>query len=131
MEPTDPRAVVTAYFAAVNARDFDALAGLFSPDASLHPVGAPDRHGREDVVAHYAPLLAGFTEGVDTPTRISVAGQVVTVEIRFEGRTVDGADIAFDAVDVFDITDDGRIARLSLWYDTRDVARQVRAARTA
>jgi len=126
--PTNPRATVEAYFAAVNARDFDALAALFAEDATFSPVGSRDRQGRADIAAYYPPLLAGFERGTDTPTRISVADRVVTVEIGFEGRTVGGADIAFDAVDVFDIDEDGHIARLSLWYDTRDVARQVRAA---
>ena len=124
--PDDPRSTVEAYFDAVNARDFDTLAGLFAEDASFRPVGSPDRRGREDIAAYYPPLLAGFEHGTDTPTRISVAGRVVTAEIHFEGRTVQGVDIAFDAVDVFDIDHDGRIAGLSLWYDTRDVARQVR-----
>ena len=125
-----PDEVVAAYFAAVNARDFEALAGLFAEDAVLRPVGSRVREGRSDVAAYYPPLLAGFASGVDTPVRTTVAGRVVTVEIRFEGRSVDGADVAFDAVDIFDVDDDGRIARLSLWYDTRDVVRQLRAVTT-
>lgn len=123
-----PRRTVGAYFDAVNRRDFEDLAALFAEDATFSPVGSPRRRGRDDIAAYYPILLAGFTNGTDTPTRISVAGRVVTVEIHFEGRTIQGADIAFDAVDLFDIDADGLIARLSLWYDTRDVARQVRDA---
>lgn len=122
---TDPAAVVARYFTAVNARDWDDLADLFAEDATFHPVGSRDREGRADIAAYYPAVMGGFVEGVDTPTRVSVAGRVVTAEISFEGRTVGGAEVAFDAVDVFDIDEEGRIARLSLWYDTRDVARQV------
>jgi hypothetical protein len=37
--------------------------------------------------------------------------------------------VAFDAVDVFDLTADGTaIARLTSWYDTAAVGRMVRAS---
>ena len=41
---------------------------------------------------------------------------VVTVEVTFTGRAVNGREAAFDAVDVFDLRD-SRIAALSTWYD--------------
>ena len=64
----------------------------------------------------------------DEPIRVVVAGTVVLVEIHFSGRTPAGDPVEFDAVDVFDLTDDGtRIARLSTWYDTAAVGRMVRA----
>jgi ketosteroid isomerase-like protein len=119
--------VITAYFEAVNGRDVDALSALFADDVELRPVGSPPLRGRDAVIAYYPPLIAGFAELRDEPVRVSVAGDVVTVEIAVVGRTLAGADVAFDAVDVFDLDADGRIVRLSLWYDTRDVARQVRA----
>lgn len=122
---------VTAYFDAVNARDFAALTALFAEDVELRPVGTAPRRGRDEVAAYYPALLAGFERSHDALVRVHVAGDVVTAEIRFEGRTVTGAEVAFDAVDVFDLDAEGRIARLSLWYDTRDVARQVRAAATS
>jgi len=128
VRPTPP--AIAAYFAAVNARDWDAMPALFAEDAELRPVGAAPRHGRDDVLAYYPQLLAGFVEHHDEPVRVSVAGDVVTVEIAFEGRTVQGAPVAFDAVDVFDLDDQGRIRRLSLWYDTRGVVRQIKAVPT-
>jgi len=51
------------------------------------------------------------------------------VEIRFAGALASGARVAFDAVDVFDIDDGGRIARLSSWYDSHAVREQLRTAR--
>jgi ketosteroid isomerase-like protein len=118
---------IAAYFAAVNARDWDRLAHVFADDAEIRPPGVEPRRGRDDVLAYYPPLLATFAEHHDEPTRIHVAGDVVTVEIAFTGRTVEGAPLAFDAVDVFDLDAEGRIVRLSLWYDTRSVIRQLKA----
>jgi ketosteroid isomerase-like protein len=118
---------IAAYFDAVNGRDFAAMPALFADDVELRPVGSAPVRGRDAVAAYYPPLIARFAELRDDPVRVSVAGDVVTVEIAVVGRTRAGAPIAFDAVDVFDLDADGRISRISLWYDTRDVARQVRA----
>jgi len=121
-------AAIEAYFQAVNARDWEALANVFAEDVRFQPVGSRPRAGREDVLAYYPPLLEGFAAHHDEPVRIHVAGDVVTVEIAFEGRTIDGAEVRFDAVELFELDADGRIRRLSLWYDTREVARHVRAS---
>lgn len=118
-------ATVAAYFSAVNQQDWDDLAMLFTPDAEIHPVGSRPRQGREEVLAYYPRILAAFAEHEDVVERAHVAGDVVTAEISFTGRTHEGVPVRFRAVDVFDLSDD-RIARISLWYDTADVLRQVR-----
>lgn len=119
---------IEAYFRAVNSRDWAAMPPLFADDVELRPVGAPRRVGRDDVSAYYPELLANFAEAHDTVVATHVAdGGVVTVEIAFEGRTVAGAPVAFDAVDVFKLDDRGRIKALSLWYDIRSVIRQIKA----
>lgn len=118
--------VVRRYFAAVNDRRFDDLPELFAPDAELRPVGSAPRVGRDAIAAYYPEILSGFAEGFDDPRRAHVADTAVTVEIAFTGRTRRGREVAFEAIDVFELDHDGRIARLSLWYDTLDVARQVR-----
>jgi uncharacterized protein (TIGR02246 family) len=120
--------VIDRYFAAVNAEDWPALATLLTDDAVLVATGAPTRHGRDAVLAHYPKVLAGFAEHVDTPTRRLDAGDTVVVELAFTGSTRDGRPITFDAVDVFDIVD-GRISRLHRWYDTAAVFAAVAAAR--
>jgi ketosteroid isomerase-like protein len=116
---TDP---VSAYFDAINAEDWDALAGLWAPDAKLYPAGA--RQGREAILAYYPRLLAGWAEHVDRPGRRITEADTVVVEISFTGTTSHGRPVAFDAVDVFDLAGP-RIGRLSIWYDTAAVLRQV------
>jgi uncharacterized protein (TIGR02246 family) len=119
--------VVDRYFAAVNADDWAAVGDVFTPDAELHAVGAPPRRGREEIVAHFPQVLAALPVHHDEPTRVVVAGSVVLAEIRFTGRNRAGDEVVFDAVDVFDLTDDGAaIRRLSSWYDTAAVGRMVR-----
>ena len=52
----------------------------------------------------------------------------MTVEIHFTGRLENGAPIEFDAVDVFDLDDEGRIVKLTSWYDSHAVRKTLRAA---
>lgn len=119
---------VERYFAAVNDEDWTTLRDVFAPDAELRTVGAPTRRGRDEIAEHFPKVLAALPVHHDEPTRVVVAGDVVTVEIHFTGRTAADAPVEFDAVDVFDLTDDGTtIAKLSTWYDTAAVARQLRA----
>src|SRR2546423_12134146 len=68
---TDP---VTAYFAAVNAEDWAALARLWEPDAELIATGARPRHGREAIAAYYPRVLAGYAEHEDRPVRYITDG---------------------------------------------------------
>lgn len=118
------RAVVERYFAAVNAGRFTDLAGVFAPDVEICTVGAAPVRGRDAALAHFPALLAGYPEHDDRVTRWIEAPGVVVCEIAFRGRLADGRAVGFDALDVFDVVD-GVIVRVSTWYDTRDVRRQV------
>jgi uncharacterized protein (TIGR02246 family) len=116
-------AAVERYFAAVNDEDWAAIRELFAPDAELRAVGAPPRHGRDEIAAHFPKVLAALPVHHDEPTRAVVADRTVLVEIHFTGRTAEDRTVEFDAVDVFDLAEDGTIVRLSTWYDTAAVAR--------
>ena len=80
---TDP---VSAYFAAVNAENWAALADLWEPDAELVATGARPRHGREDIMAFYPRVLAGYGKHEDRPVRRIKEGSTVVVEVAFTGR---------------------------------------------
>jgi uncharacterized protein (TIGR02246 family) len=118
---------VSAYFDAINAEDWDALAGLWAPDAELYPAGGRPRQGREAIAAYYQRLLAGWAEHVDQPGRRITEADTVVVQIAFTGTTHEGHPVAFGALDVFDLAGP-RIRRLSIWYDTAAVLRQVQGA---
>ena len=118
---------VSAYFEAINAEDWDALAGLWEPDAELYPAGGPPPHGREAIAAYYPRLLAGWAEHTDQPGRRITEASTVVLEIAFTGTTREGRPVTFDALDVFDLAGP-RIRRLSIWYDTAAVIRQVQGA---
>ncbi len=120
-QPT-PQAIVD-YFDSINAEDYDKLATLWVEDAELNVVAARPRRGREDVLTYYPRALALFPKHYDDPVRISVAGDVVTVEIKFTGEMADGRPVEFDAVDVFDMRD-GKLWKMSSWFDVEHIRRQ-------
>jgi ketosteroid isomerase-like protein len=111
---------VSTYFSAINAEDWDRLATVWQDDAELIAVGARPRKGKDAIVKYYPKTLAPWKEHFDDPTRFIVAGDTVTVEIHFSGRSADGIEVEFDAVDVFDLVD-GRIQRVTNWYDVAAV----------
>lgn len=118
------RAVVLDYFQCLDTEDWASMRALWTPDGQLRAVGARPRDGVDAVVGYFSKLFAPWPEHQDRPTRliVSEADRVVTAEVVFTGRTQAGREVRFDAVDVFDLAD-GRIQRLSNWYDV-DYARR-------
>lgn len=112
---TGPPAVLS-YFACLNTEDWDRMATLWTPGATLRAVGARPRAGRDEVLGYYRTLFDPWESHVDTPTRLVRDGEVVVAEVTFTGRSRSGHDVSFDAVDVFDLRD-GQIAALSTFYD--------------
>ena len=128
---SDAEATVHAYFEAVNAEDYAGVAALFADGGELTAPGISPRRGHEEIEQYVRDALRLYPEHLDRPTRTIVAGSTVTVEIHFDGALASGARIEFDAVDIFDLDERGRIARLSSWYDSHAVRQRLRAAREA
>lgn len=120
------RAPVEQYFAALNADAYDDLAAVFTEDVEIHTVGAKPVVGRAAALAHFPRVLAGYAEHRDRVTRWIETPEAIVTEIEFTGRLGDGRPVEFPALDVFDLRE-GRITRVTTWYDTRDVRRQVLA----
>lgn len=129
MKEAAVHAVLDAYFAGLDGEDWAGLEALFADDASLVAPGA-SRCGAEAVVRYFRDALAPYPDHHDRPGRRLIAASSATVEIRFSGRMATGAAVEFDAIDVFDLREhDGRIARLTSWYDSHEVRRSLLAGR--
>lgn len=114
-----PKAVVR-YFESVNTEDYDTLREQLHPDAEFVAVGARPRRGREEVMTYFPAAFQQLPEHNDEPTRYLIAGDAVTVEIHFVGKTRAGGHVEFDAIDVMDLQD-GLIRRVTSWYDSARV----------
>jgi ketosteroid isomerase-like protein len=122
------RAVLQAYFDGINEERYADVGALFAPDGVLLAPGLPPRRGREEIAGYFAAALAPYPVHRDEPTRTVLADRTATVEITFTGALASGAPMTFDAVDVFDFDGEGRIARLTTWYDSHLVRGRLAAA---
>ena len=116
--------VVRRYFRCLDSEDWNGMRELWRDDGRLHAVGARPRIGADAVIGYFSKLFDPWAVHTDEPGRliISEPDQIVVAEVLFSGRTVNGRDVRFEAVDVFDFVD-GRISKLSNWYDI-DYARR-------
>jgi ketosteroid isomerase-like protein len=116
--------VIDRYFFHLNTDQLAGFRELWHPDAEVRAVGARPMKGVDDIVAFFSRLFSAWPRHHDAPVRVLLAGTTATVEVQFTGTTADGREVTFDAVDVFDI-EDGRIRRLTNWYDIAYVRRQL------
>ncbi len=116
-----PLAVVKDYFVALNDEDWDLMASVLHPELDLIPSGSRPRNGADKAIAMFQKIFERFPVHQDNPTRFICDDSTVVVEITFNGATQDGQEVSFDAVDIFDV-DNGRISRLSQWFDTAALA---------
>lgn len=120
-----------AYFDGMNSERYDKVAELFAADAQLKAPGTDWVQGLAAVEGYYRAALRPYPKHRDEPTRTIIADDVATVEIHFAGTLASGISLEFDAVDVFDFDERGKITRLTSWYDSHAVRAALRAARAA
>jgi ketosteroid isomerase-like protein len=107
--------IVRRYLDTMVAHDWEGLAACLSPDiVRLGPFG-DDYHG----VDAYVPFLRQTLESLDgygmRVDRVVAAGSDVVLAELSETVTIDGARIETPEALVFDLTPDGRIARVAIF----------------
>jgi hypothetical protein len=105
---SDPAAVATAYFAAITARDAEAIESLFEPDAELVNMAGTTR-GAAAIARFYAENAFTFDDLLPEPGPLLVDGNQVAVEIRLRMNHN-----ITTVADVFTIVGD-RIRRLAIY----------------
>jgi steroid Delta-isomerase len=115
--PEQVRAAVDAYVEAYNRNDRQAFLDAFAADGVIvDPVGTPPHVGIE--------ARGAFWDGVHQLSEslkldahdLHVAGDGAAMVFTVLARTGDSG-VAMDAVDVFSVSDDGRITRLEAYWD--------------
>ena len=126
----NPEAVLRAYFDGINAERYEDVGALFAPGGEIVAPGANPR-GPEEIARYFAAALRPYPVHHDGPGTPAIAGDTVTVEVHFTGALASGAPMEFDALDVFELDGEGRIARLTTWYDSHRVRGDLAAAMAA
>ncbi len=117
--------VVQKYFASLNETRLDDLAKVFAEEATLHfPTYEPIR-GLAAIQSFYRAVLEYYPKHFDNPVKFFFSDDGgVAVEIHFEGETIKGQPMVFDAVDVFEV-ENGRVKNLQIRYDSAKVAQML------
>jgi ketosteroid isomerase-like protein len=122
------QATLDAYFDGLNEERYGDVVALFADRAELTAPGTP-RRTRTDLEDYFRAALRPYPEHRDQPTRVVLADSTATVEITFTGALASGDRMEFDAVDVFDFDESGKITRLSSWYDSHAVRARLKEVR--
>lgn len=115
--PDQVRAAIDAYCDAYGRNDKQAFLDVFTDDGVvLDPVGTPEHAGRE--------ARAAFWDGVHSLAeslsfdvhQVHVCADQAAMVFTINART-GGGGMAIDAVDIFRVNDDGKIAGVSAYWD--------------
>ena len=114
-----PDAAATAMdlIAALNARDYAAIAALCEEDVAISGIGHGSDQGREALrdrlARHFAALDETFGDAV---VMQAAGGSPVAIRVTARGRNAAGTSTSIEKVLVVEI-DGGRISRLSVFSD--------------
>ena len=108
----------SAYLAALDAGDLDAVLPLFAPEAEV----VSPLYGTMPAKEFYAALFAD-TQASDTELLNifdgSSSGGAVALHFRYGWTLADGTPVSFEVVDVIELTPDrDAFAKLTIIYDT-------------
>jgi steroid delta-isomerase len=115
--PEQVQAAVEAYVAAYQTNDRDAFLDAFATDGVIvDPVGTPPHSGREARGAFW-DTVHQLTERMTFDVKdVVVCGSEAAMVFGIHASTGD-AGIVLDAVDIFEIDDDGKIASMRAYWD--------------
>lgn len=125
---SSPESVVAGFLAAWESPSADQLTGFFCEDA-LYVDGLGNEHRGADAIRMQFEkqlFLGGHGVAIEMKRR-AVNGPVVMVE-RVDRFTLAGQTFELEAVGVYEIADDGRIAVFRDYYDQAAITRQLEAA---
>ena len=116
--PEQVRAAVDAYVAAYGANDRDAFLEVFADDGVIvDPVGAPAHSGREARGAFW-DTVHQLTERLTFDVKdVTVCGNEAAMVFRIHAGSGDEGGIQIDAVDIFEVDDEGKVAVMKAYWD--------------
>ncbi len=115
--PEQVQAAVDAYVAAYQENDRDAFLDAFATDGVIiDPVGTPPHAGR-DARGAFWDTVHQLTERMTFDVKdVTVCGDEAAMVFRIHAATGD-AGIVLDAVDIFEVDDDGKISSMRAYWD--------------
>jgi steroid Delta-isomerase len=115
--PETVRSVVDEYVAASNTGDREAVLSLFAPDAVWYdPVGQAPHTGLEGISAFYDQARTMADRIEMKPSDVIVCGSEAAMVFEIHVTIGDGG-MVMDAVETFEVNDDGKISGMKAYWD--------------
>lgn len=126
MSPEVVSRAVRAYFEALRAMDQQAWVNTFADDAISHdPVGALPMQGHEKLGEFFQSITAAFKEVGLTEDQIFIAGSGAAVKWTGRGISKQGRKVHFEGIDVFEISESGKIQTLHAYWNPAEMLGQL------
>jgi steroid Delta-isomerase len=117
---------IDQYFDALNNIDREAYLACFSNDATVQdPYGGRAFQGQEGLNKWFNGLERTWGRFAMTPGKAYTAGNRVAVTWTAEATAKSGKEAAFDGVNLFTLTEDGRISSLEGYWDATAMMAQI------
>ena len=124
--PAVIRQTVAAHFAAIRAMDVEAWINSFAEDAiSYDPVGAVPTESHKGLRQFYEQISMAFETLGITEDEVFVAGDQAACQWLGTGVGLNGANVSFKGIDVFEINAAGKIQRLWSYWDPESLMKEL------
>ncbi len=119
--PDELRQAVVTYVAAVNGRDPQVIASLFTEDAvQADPASAPPNVGREAIRSFFADGIAASKSWEFTAGAVHTCDSTVAIDFAI-AVGLDTGTMRIQGIEVFQAADDGRFRSAHAYWDDADV----------
>ena len=128
-EPVSPDKIsraVRAYFLAIRAMDPEAIANIFAEDGTtFDPVSSPGITGRKGIREFFESIYQNFKTVALDEDSVFVAGNGAAVKWTGHGTSINGGEVRFEGIDVFEVNDDGKIQTLRAYWNPAEMIGQL------
>jgi steroid delta-isomerase len=122
LTPAELRTRMETYVDAVNSRDPEAIAALFSEDAvHADPVSNPPNIGRAAIAAFFAAGIAASDGWTFRAKHVHTCADSVAVDFQIVVAT-GGSTMTIDGIEVFATDPEGRFTSVHAYWDDADLS---------
>jgi steroid delta-isomerase len=122
LSPDELRHSISRYVEAINRRDPQTIAALFTEDAvQADPASNPANVGRAAIATFFEGSIAASDTWTFTAAAIHTCAANVAIDFRIELET-GGSGMTIEGIEVFTFGDDGLISSVYAYWDDADLS---------
>ncbi len=108
---------VADYFAATRAMDTSAWVAAFSEDGTSYEPASPPARGRDALRQFFEGITGAFSEVGLTEDNVFITGNEAAVKWTGRGVGVNGREVVFEGIDIFEINEAGKIQNMWAYWN--------------